>query len=185
MAETNEKLIAEIRNYFATGGVFNPEMAIHDNVRDLFARILQYLVAEQGQHRQTEPTPRPWKILQHNGCDLGVGIGRELPEYDAIEWIIPPGLPENQKMANFELVVKCVNTYDELVAALKRHERAVVWLENAQATAQANYASAKLEFDAGLISEEQMEYPRVRLNQAEQMLDRYKALTQAPGVINE
>jgi hypothetical protein len=68
---------------------------------------------------KTSPTERPWEICEWRGCDLDVGIGRKLPEYDATEWIIGPHyLPEKQLMADFRHIVKCVNAHDGLVEAL-------------------------------------------------------------------
>jgi len=125
----------------------------------------------------TDHTPTPWEIIEHNGCDLNVGIGRKLPEYGAIEWITGSYyLPSKIRMADFRHIIKCVNTHDELVDALKRHQRAFEWLENSLMSAQSSYDAARLDFADGLIKEEQMEYSRTRLTQAEQMVARYKEL---------
>ena len=69
--------------------------------------------------KKTEHTPTPWKIIEWNDCDLNIGIGHELPEDDAIEWITSSHyLPKNQTVADFRHIIRCVNIHDELVAAL-------------------------------------------------------------------
>jgi hypothetical protein len=41
--ETREQLIEEITNYLCTGGLFNPELANHEVVRDLLITTRDYL----------------------------------------------------------------------------------------------------------------------------------------------
>jgi hypothetical protein len=65
------------------------------------------------------PTPTPWEVSRHddNGeivirsiLDTGIVANCQCDSY----------IPNEQRIANAELIAKCVNFHDELIASLKR-----------------------------------------------------------------
>jgi hypothetical protein len=39
-----DTILSEIQQYLCSGGMFNPELAIHDNVRDLIIKCKTYII---------------------------------------------------------------------------------------------------------------------------------------------
>jgi hypothetical protein len=67
------ELLHELKAYFVGGGLFNPEMAIHDNVRDLLIKCRDYIENSQPKGiRAMWGGDKPSVVFLHDGTKISV-----------------------------------------------------------------------------------------------------------------